>query len=74
MAATKRDGLTVRQAQVLAFIKSTIRVSGKSPTIRAIAQHLGVSSTNGIARHLDYLELKGVLRRENGKLVLTEKP
>lgn len=59
--------LTDRQRLVLRFIESHIRQHGFPPTIREIGQHLGIKSTNGVNDHLNALQKKGFLTREEGK-------
>lgn len=59
------SSLTSRQQQVLDFIGSYHRVHGYSPTMREIAAHIGVSSTNGVNDHLKALARKGYV--ENAK-------
>lgn len=59
------DSLPPRQRQVLDFVTGYIRRRKQSPSIREIADHLGVSGNLGVLKHLDALERKGFLRREN---------
>jgi repressor LexA len=61
------SSLTDRQRLVLRFIESHIRQHGFPPTIREIGQHLGIKSTNGVNDHLNALQKKGFLTREEGK-------
>jgi hypothetical protein len=70
--------LTPRQAEVLAFIETSIR-GGLQPTFREIARALRINSTNGVNDHLLALEKKGYIRRgagharyANGALVLVK--
>ncbi len=60
-------GLTDRQKKVLAFIETHIKQHGFPPTIREIGLHLGIKSTNGVNDHLNSLQKKGFLTREEGK-------
>lgn len=55
--------LSARQRDVLRFLTSHYVTRGNAPTIREIANALELSSTNGVAQHLDALELKGYIRR-----------
>lgn len=55
--------LTSRQQEVLTSIKDFIRTHGFSPTLREIAQAIGVKSTNCVDDHLRSLARKGYLRR-----------
>ena len=50
-----RIPLTMRQETVLQFIIKTISEKQRAPSLREIAVHLGVSSTNGISEHLEKL-------------------
>lgn len=60
------DKLTGRQAEVLAFIRACVAVSGSPPTRAEIAEHLGISSVNGAEQHLRALEAKGAIRIKPG--------
>ncbi|KAF0221118.1 MAG: repressor [Geobacteraceae bacterium] len=60
------ENLTPRQQQVLDFIADHIDSHGYPPTLREIAQHLGVKGTVSAIHHLEALERKGYLRREAG--------
>jgi repressor LexA len=57
--------LTARQAEVLAFIRANMAYY--SPTVRQIAQEMGIKSPNGVFHHLNALERKGRIRRISGK-------
>ena len=59
--------LTRRQRQVLEYVTACIQEQGYPPTIREIARHLGLRSSNGVANHLRALERKGYLARSAGK-------
>lgn len=63
---------TRRQKQVLDFILRYIDNNGCQPSYQSIARHLGVRSKAGIAKHVEALELQGLLqrRRENGSFKL----
>ena len=65
-------GLTERQEVILSYIRETIAIVGKPPTVRAIAQRLGVKSPNAVTVHLRLLEKKGILWRENGRITLCQ--
>ena len=58
--------LTARQKQVLDFITSHLESHGFPPTLREIGEHLGVSGTLGVIKHLDALERKGLIRKTAG--------
>lgn len=55
--------LTNRQKEVLNFIVLFIRDNGMPPTIREIADALGINSTNAANDHLVALEKKGYIER-----------
>lgn len=65
--AGARESLTLRQSQVLEFIKACIDERGYPPTLREIGGHLSIRSTNGVNDHLKALERKGYLKREDLK-------
>jgi repressor LexA len=56
-----------RQKQILDFIKQHIQISGTAPTLKEIAQSLGVSSLATVHEHLITLEEKGLIKRKTGK-------
>ena len=60
-----KNELTKRQQQVLQYITSFADNSGYPPSQREIAAHLNVSGTLPVMKHLDALERKGYLKREN---------
>jgi len=57
--------LTVRQEEILSFIKSFQHEFGYPPTLRQIGKHFSISSTFGVKRHLDALVKKGYLNIES---------
>lgn len=59
-----REKLSVRQQMVLDYIEASIRERGYPPTIREIASHMNIRSTNGVADHLKALERKGYIERD----------
>lgn len=58
-----RAPLTNRQQQVLDFIVAHTAETGYAPTVREIAKHLGIKSTNGVVDHLKAIERKGWITR-----------
>ena len=60
------DGLTKRQRDILEMIIQYVRREGRPPSIPEIALYFGISSPNGVAKHLDALETKGVIERGRG--------
>lgn len=60
------SGFTSRQQQVLNFIRRNEEKTGKAPSIREIARHLGSKNPRTAAYHLDALREKGALVNEPG--------
>lgn len=56
-----------RQGQILDYIRQQIDLTGGAPTLRQIANALGVSSLATVHEHLESLEKKGLIKREAGK-------
>jgi repressor LexA len=56
-----------RQGQILDFIRQHIQTSGSAPTLRQIADAIGVSSLATVHEHLTALENKGLIKRKTGK-------
>lgn len=63
----KRDGLTKRQEAILEYIKEKIRTTGYPPSIREIAEAVGLKSSSTVHAHLLQLEEKGYLKRDATK-------
>ena len=57
-----------RQAQILDFIKQHIQSKGSAPTLREIADSIGVSSLATVHEHLQSLVTKGLIKRKGGKV------
>ena len=57
-----------RQAQILDFIKQHIQSTGSAPTLRQIADAIGVSSLATVHEHLQALVEKGLIKRKSGKV------
>lgn len=56
-----------RQGQILDFIRQYIQSTGSAPTLRQIAEAIGVSSLATVHEHLTTLEDKGLIKRKGGK-------
>ncbi|MGB6838842.1 MAG: transcriptional repressor LexA [Microgenomates group bacterium] len=56
-----------RQGQILDFIKQYIQKNASAPTLRQIADAIGVSSLATVHEHLTTLEQKGLIKRKTGK-------
>lgn len=61
------EDLTKRQDEILKFIKEFIVSNGYPPTVREIGSALGLSSPATIHAHLENLEAKGFIKKENTK-------
>jgi len=58
------DGLTMRQRKVLEVIRNSVDRRGYPPSIREIAESVGLTSPSSVAYQLEALENKGFLRRD----------
>ena len=56
--------LTHRQKELLSFIQEHVQLYGFPPSIREMADHMGIRSTNGVNDHLKALERKGYISRQ----------
>jgi len=56
-----------RQSQILDFIRQKIQSTGSAPTLKEIAQAIGVSSLATVHEHLTALEAKNLIKRKGGK-------
>ena len=65
-----RNPLTQRQREVLDFLKEYISERGYPPSMREVAQNLGVKWTKGIEKHFRALEKKGYIKRSPGARTL----
>jgi repressor LexA len=67
--------LTVRQQQILDFIRSFKERRGSAPSLREIMEEFGFRSPATVTSHLDLMEKKGVIRRESHRsrnIILTD--
>lgn len=62
---TMSEILTEKQQAVLDFIEEYQMNFGKSPTIREMKEHFGVSSDNSILKHLKALADKGYIEKDD---------
>lgn len=67
MSESPAPRLTERQRAIVDCIAGSVRDRGYPPTIREIAEHVGVSSTNTVHGHLLHLAKIGVLDWSVGK-------
>ncbi len=56
-----------RQQQILDYLDQYIQRYGSGPTLRQIADALGVSSLATVHEHLQTMQEKGLIRRKGGK-------
>ncbi len=57
-----------RQRQILDFIAQYIQKNGYAPTLREIADAIGVSSLATVHEHLEALDRKKVIKKTSGKV------
>src|SRR5450631_3902668 len=70
----QRETLPTQQRRVLEFIEEFIEISGYPPSISEIGEHLGVSSTFGVRKHVDALVKKGLIQRGGAGLSRAIRP
>ena len=58
------EGLTARQRDILAVIRSAVEERGYPPSVREIGEAVGLTSPSSVAHQLGVLEKKGLLRRD----------
>ncbi|MGA1661757.1 MAG: transcriptional repressor LexA [Candidatus Nanopelagicales bacterium] len=58
------EGLTARQRDILAVIRTTVEERGYPPSVREIGEAVGLTSPSSVAHQLGVLEKKGLLRRD----------
>jgi repressor LexA len=66
--------LTARQQDILDFIVEEIQKQGYPPTLREICTQFGISSTQGVRRHIDALVKKGYIVRDAGARRISVSP
>ncbi|WP_129688870.1 transcriptional repressor LexA [Gottfriedia acidiceleris] len=59
--------LSKRQAEILAYIKDEVKIKGYPPSVREIAEAVGLASSSTVHGHLERLEQKGYIRRDPTK-------
>jgi repressor LexA len=59
--------LTLRQSEILTFIRESAEEDRGIPSVREIMARFGFASPATVASHLDLLEKKGAIRRETGR-------
>lgn len=61
------EPLSVRQREILEFIRSEVRSKGYPPSVREIGEAVGLSSSSTVHAHLERLEQLGYIRRDPTK-------
>ena len=59
--------LTEKQEKVFWYLWNTMAEEGYTPTLREIGEYFNIKSTFGVARHLNALEKKGLIKRIKNK-------
>jgi len=59
--------LSLRQKQILHFIKEEVMKKGYPPSVREIGAAMGLTSSSTVHGHLKRLEAKGLIRRDPSK-------
>ncbi|MEO2202357.1 winged helix-turn-helix transcriptional regulator [Paenibacillus pabuli] len=60
------------RVKILIFVNRFARENGYAPTIREIADNVGLSSVSTVHTHLLSLEKDGLILRDNGRIKLFE--
>jgi repressor LexA len=68
MVNTLRRELTLRQAKVLKAVEDFVLGHGYAPTIRQLGAALGIPSPSAVLKHLQSLERKGYISRQDGDI------
>ena len=55
--------LAKRQQMILDYIKEQVQLKGYPPSVREIAEAVGLASSSTVHGHLSRLESKGYIRR-----------
>jgi repressor LexA len=66
-AALSYPGLSARQCKIVEVIEDSVRSNGYGPSLREIAEAVGLASTSSVSYQLSTLERKGYLTREAGR-------
>ncbi len=63
----KSNAITVKQREILDYIKKTILKRGYPPAVREICEAVGLKSTSSVHAHLETLERRGYIKRDPTK-------
>jgi repressor LexA len=67
LAELSYPGLSARQCKIVRVIEDSVRSNGYGPSLREIAEAVGLASTSSVSYQLATLERKGYLTREAGR-------
>lgn len=59
--------MTLRQAQLLSFLRERALAGDVAPSFREMGDHLGLNSTSGVWRLIESLEEKGLIVRHHNR-------
>lgn len=62
-----QDNITLKQQEILEYMKSVILDRGYPPSVREICEAVQLKSTSSVFSHLERLEKKGYIRRDPTK-------
>lgn len=61
---TRKIKFTPKQRQIFDFIRSFLAEHGYAPSLEEIRDHMGLSAVSTVHEHLEKMEAKGILKRE----------
>src|SRR3977135_4563219 len=61
------EQLTERQNKILDYIRYVTKVRSYPPSVRAIGEAVGLSSSSTVHNHLNQLERRGLIKRDPSK-------
>ncbi len=61
------EKLSLKQMQILEYMKKEVKEKGYPPSVREICNAVGLKSTSTVHGHLERLERKGYIRRDPAK-------
>jgi len=64
MPARPTEPLSLRQEDILHYVRETIAARGEPPTLRQIGRHVGLPSVSAVHYQVSELQRKGVLVRD----------
>lgn len=67
MEHTAKGKITVKQQEILEYIKETVLKKGYPPAVREICEAVHLKSTSSVHSHLETLEKNGYIRRDPTK-------